>query len=280
MKVKDNWVSTNLLDRKENSDLNFLLTINPCPLEDKTFSEYSDSLAREIYSQDNNLFLLLSGGIDSEYVLNVFLRSNIPIKPLIIVTPYNKKELSFAVRKIQTENLNPIVVELSEQEIWPIVIEYCNGHHWYAAPWYALLDHVAGQFTNQGTVITGIGEPALFFAQDDGFRWPGLRYNYTSEMEFYLLYHPSQKIINFFLYDKQIYYCLLNELINLDGNSQTIKCKLYGLNFRPKIFISDEFTYIADKLLPKSNTVDSIAPHVSSLKRVLESTTPFVLGLR
>lgn len=280
MKVKDNWISTNLLDRKDNSDLNFLLTINPSPLEDKTFSEYSDSLAQEIYSQDNNLFLLLSGGIDSEYVLNVFLRNNIPIKPIIIVTPYNKKELLFAIRKIKTENLNPIVVELSEQEIWPIVTEYCNNRHWYASPWYALLDHVAGQFTNQGTVITGTGEPTLFFAQDDGFRWAGLRYNYIPESEFYLMYHTSQKIINFFLYDNQIYYCLLNELVNLDGNSQTNKCAVYGLEYRSKIFVAEEFTYIADKLLPKSNTVNSFAPHVTSLKRALESTTPFVFGIK
>lgn len=280
MKVKDNWISTNLLERSENSAVDFKLTINPTPILPGTFNEHCDRLAKEIFIQDTNLFLMLSGGIDSEYVLNVFIRNQIPIKPVLIVTPYNKKELVFAIRKLKTENISPIIVELSEQEIWPIVTEYCNSHHWYASPWCPLLDHVAGQFTNQGTVIMGVGEPALFFAQDDGFRWAGLRYNYTSEWEFYLTYHPSQKIINFFLYDKQIYYSLLSELINLDGNSQTIKCKAYGLDFRPKIFVADEFTYIADRLLPKNNIVTSIAPHVNSLKRALESTTPFVFGLR
>ena len=280
MKVKDNWISTNLLERSENSAVDFKLTINPTPILPGTFNEHCDRLAKEIFIQDTNLFLMFSGGIDSEYVLNVFIRNQIPIKPVLIVTPYNKKELVFAIRKLKTENISPIIVEYTEEKIWPIITKYCKNHNWYASPWYALLNHAAGQFTDQGTVITGDGEPILFFADDDGFKWPGLRYNYILESQFYLMCHVSQKIINFFLYDKQMYYSLLNELINLNGYSQTIKCKVYGLDFRPKIFVADEFTYIANRLLPKNNTVTSISPHVTSIKRALESTTPFVFGLK
>lgn len=71
--------------------------------------------AQEIYDlRDGPLHVLYSGGIDSEYTLNVFLSMGIPVVPVIVrlLPNYNDHDTEYAFKFCQTKNIKPFVINI------------------------------------------------------------------------------------------------------------------------------------------------------------------------
>lgn len=79
------------------------------------FHTTSLSVAEEVYqNKQGKLYLMYSGGVDSEYVLNLFLSLGIDITPVIIkLTPYyNEHDVKYAFEFCESKNLKPIIIDL------------------------------------------------------------------------------------------------------------------------------------------------------------------------
>jgi hypothetical protein len=72
--VKDNYIQS------YGNGSNFTIEIDKLPTKFNNYFKESCKSAEEIYSlKQGNLNLLYSGGVDSEYTLNVFLHLNISV---------------------------------------------------------------------------------------------------------------------------------------------------------------------------------------------------------
>jgi len=93
----------------------FRVEIDPPPAIIKDFHQSSLCVAEELYSKHKKIYVMYSGGVDSEYVLNVFLSLGIDVTPVIInLKPhYNEHDTKYAFDFCTSKNLKPLVIDLN-----------------------------------------------------------------------------------------------------------------------------------------------------------------------
>ena len=83
--------------------------------KNKNYHELAKQLAQEIYdNKQGTLYIMYSGGADSEYVLNVFLELGLDVTPVIIqLNPgYNEFDVKYAFEFCESKGITPVVVDL------------------------------------------------------------------------------------------------------------------------------------------------------------------------
>lgn len=140
----------------------FQITVDRVVANDSYFS-WSLKAAEEIADQRiGKLYLLYSGGVDSEFALNVFLFKKIPIVPVIIkLNPnYNNHDVDQALEFCRSKNLDPLVVDIDfdhfvrSGRLLSMSIDIGSSIYHRAAT-----AHVVGLLS--GTVLCGDGEPYI-----------------------------------------------------------------------------------------------------------------------
>jgi hypothetical protein len=108
--LKDNYLRTS------GSGATFHAEIDSPTDKNANFHTTSIEVAEQVYqSRQGKLYLMYSGGVDSEYILNLFLSLGIDIIPVIIrLTPvYNDHDVKYAFDFCESKKLKPIVVDLN-----------------------------------------------------------------------------------------------------------------------------------------------------------------------
>jgi hypothetical protein len=87
------------------------------PPKDRTivFHDACISVANEVYSnKQGKLYLMYSGGVDSEYILSLFLSLGMDITPVIVrLNPnYNSHDIQYAIDFCESRNLKPIIYDI------------------------------------------------------------------------------------------------------------------------------------------------------------------------
>lgn len=101
--------------RTSGSGSTFCAEIDSSKDKNANFHSISLSIAEEVYNnRQGKLYLMYSGGVDSEYVLNLFLSLGIDIIPVIIkLNPnYNNHDVKYAFDFCESKKLKPIVIDL------------------------------------------------------------------------------------------------------------------------------------------------------------------------
>jgi hypothetical protein len=150
----------------------------------RSYYEETVIAAEMVWSQKTSpLYLCYSGGLDSEYVLNVFLQLGMNIQPVIMRTQYNHPETKYAFKLCDEKNIKPIIIDLDYDKFVESgkFIEIanetkCAAYQYIANMW--LTDQI------DGTVITGDSNPHLFLNHDN--KW------YVDEWE------PTYRQFDFF----------------------------------------------------------------------------------
>lgn len=91
------------------------VNISPPVNKVKSYFEESLSVAEYVYAnKTGKIHLLYSGGMDSEYVFNIFLKLGIDFTPVIIkLNPnYNEHDLSYALAFCESKNIQPLIVDV------------------------------------------------------------------------------------------------------------------------------------------------------------------------
>lgn len=266
--AKNNWIETSLSQRSANNLCDFTVTVNPHPFTVDSFENNSIRVAKEIFEKHENVHLLFSGGTDSRYVIKVFMEQNLPIKPVLMVTPYNRYELEYAIDFFKRYNIKPLIYQYDKQEFFQTTTKLSHGKGYFSFLTCLAMDVCNKINANGGTVVNAYGDP---FDVDSGN--PKFR---LTEWDFYLNYIPNN-IGSFFLYDIAIQYSIANEF-TVVGDLQQSKCNFYKLKYKNKRGIdpSPEFWDIFNKLKLDIKKFD-VKMSLDQYKQILTGNQSFTI---
>jgi hypothetical protein len=234
----NNWLSINLQLEKDQDncfDIAFQLT---SPLQNLKFQEAADYTARLISEKYNNIHLLLSGGLDSEYVAKVFVRNNLKFTPVILVNYTNIAEVWYAFKFCQEHNLAPMVLNYSDSyqsHTKFLKMLYDLSLKLKLPPNLSIISNFVSTIIKDANILTGCGDlPGGIDFNDYKF--------FLSPITDDLIVHGSSFYLNlqknhpgpFFTYTPEIVKSFVLE-IDYKKNIQSAKAELYGILPRSKI---------------------------------------------
>jgi len=187
------------------------VAIDPPTRTIKSYYEEVCIAAEMVWAQKlGTMYVSLSGGLDSEFVLAVLLSLKMNAVPVIMRTQYNHPETAYAFKFCEKNNLTPVVFDLDYDNFVKSgkVLEYCNLMK-CSVPWHASNAWVIQQL--DGTVLTGNDPPhmkkkedGLWYLDEEehihsqlrGFRKNNIHgtpylLSYTSETMYAFLTHPT-----------------------------------------------------------------------------------------
>jgi hypothetical protein len=229
MRTRNSWLTTNLSKRLSNPTLDFEISINPYPFKKMKFDDAVYMTVKEIANNYSNLYLGLSGGSDSEFVLRAFHKHNIPITPIIVLYA-NEVESKYAYKVCEELKITPVEIVLTDDQFLNCLEEKIYKR--FNGPAYNL-PHVmfAAEYTekNNGTLICGnhlIGDGDDLIIDD--------KFAFSNEWDYYIEYtYPLVNKIDLFLYTIEIMYSMFPE--PGEGTWNEYKQKLFNIEYRKKI---------------------------------------------
>lgn len=155
--------------RYSGSGETFKVDVDKLPVANNYYKE-SIIAAEEIYSlKQGKLNILYSGGVDSEYVLSLFLELGMEIHPVIIkLGNYNNHDLDYAFKFCNSKNLTPTVLDIDFDnfvrtgKMLEVAIETKSSVYHRSATCYAFSKI-------DGTVLLGGGD--LYMRPDSNMTW-------------------------------------------------------------------------------------------------------------
>jgi len=242
MATEHNWFRTNLAERLSNKHKVFSTNIEQAneyiKFKPISFHEAVEEVTKKISKRYSNIYIPLSGGMDSEFVFNCFRKNNTKFTPIIVDTPINKKESSFAFVKCEETNMNPIVIKMTEKELFDI---YYNEifKKLYSKGYNSVACYVAAKYAHDQNGIAVIAEHG---------------YDGCNEWDFYNdVLIDLETSLYFFMYTPRIYHAMKNEYKG--GNHQLFKQQLYGIPLRKKMKyeFSEQYQLILDNIVMTIN---------------------------
>ena len=83
------------------------MTFNHLSVATMSFQDAADDAAIKFSKLHSNIYIGLSGGADSEFVADVFLRNNIPFTAIVATTPHSLEYL-FALEWCNRKKVEPV----------------------------------------------------------------------------------------------------------------------------------------------------------------------------
>lgn len=228
-----NWINHNLSKRSHGVYCDFKVSLIPTHVEYVSFLDACAVRAEQIYRDNRRIYIGFSGGIDSEFVLNVFLRAGIPVVPVIISTPFNTLEVQRAKKYCGINNIELRVIEIS----CSLLVKKLY-YKTLDVGLYTLIGGVPSLVHDYfgGVVVTGNQDP---FDPVD-----------PSKLEFceYGHYEFGGAVVNFFD-DLPVIYSMIKE-IDVSLHTSAAKAKLYNLPERSKVRYDTRLHIIDSRLRP------------------------------
>ena len=267
---ENNWINDNITELGLISDYDVKFNLHPFkPLD---FHTAAEETAIKISKKYKNLYVGLSGGIDSEYVLVCFHKLKIPIIPLIILCEGNEEESKYAFKMCEKLNLKPVIIECSNDKILDICVNFIfkkiNGIGFQSAPRAYAANYVKD---NSGTLICGdhiIGDGDIIIKKNGEYEYG------INEWDGYNSAHFGDEI-NFFTYTPELTYSMISGN-TLDGENmswQKYKSELFGVEER------DKMSYNYPEFIQKINRI-LIELKVQKIDRSMTGFKKIKTGIR
>lgn len=216
------WLKTNIRDRLNDHSLDFKAQFDFSNASHIPFHYISKSTAFNIASKHKNIFIGLSGGMDSEYVCKTFIEIGQSFTPVIVDTPANQLEVSYAYHFCRKHDIEPVIIKKTEKELFELFFENVfNKLNGYGKNSIAAL--LVGNYAKENNGCFVRGEQCI----ENG-------YYGVNEWDFYneVLIENDPTIL-FFLHNPEIAYSMIKEYDF--GSEQEFKHRLYEIPFRPKL---------------------------------------------
>lgn len=266
MTVKHNWLTTSLSQRSPKNLCDLTVTINPYAFNEDSFHSNAVRVAKEICDLHKNVYILYSGGLDSEYIIKTFLDNKLPFTPLVIMTPFNMEELRYVITFMVTHNLKPFIMRYNHSNFLSRMKEISHQRGYNMSMLTVTLDVCDIISDKHGCVIMGTGEAANHAP-------PGTDpFIVFGEYEFYLDHHPGNHIGSFYTYDLALHYSYAKE-IDRTVDLQTAKSQLYRLPHRQKVYWNAECVQFAETHGIKGVQSEVCVP-LDTYLEVVEQQTP------
>ena len=182
-------------------------------LQNIDYHSASKKVAEQVYAnKQGKLLLLYSGGVDSEYILNLFLELKIKIQPVIIkLNPnYNDHDVKYAFDFCESKKLKPIIVDLDFDKFVKSgeILEIAKSIKCAA---YQLPSTFKIMSEINGTIITGFPGPPHLMKNEQTGKW------FITEKEFYYT------LLDYFR-EKKLYGCPFFPLYSADQYWSFLTC--------------------------------------------------------
>ena len=240
--TQNNWFSTNIQERDLSNFSNFQIYVNfNEKINNKSFVENSNIVAKDVYDRFDNLYYSCSGGLDSEYILMTFKRNGMKLNPVMIRSAFNIEESNISIRLCKELGFKLEIIDMpSDVFVYELYELTCKrGFYSLVGGVPLLIEKYTG-----GKILTGCGDIINSGRVDIVSST-----NISTELEFpeYDFYLDNKHPSAFFMYSPSLIIAYLREL-NFAGNYEISKCKLYNIDYRKKVFWQDELYKIAHSL--------------------------------
>ena len=243
------WLQVNIEAKDPNNLMKPLeFTTSHGSLMELPFKDAADYTAQLISKKYDNIHLLLSGGLDSEFVAHTLIKNDIPFKPVILVFKNSLSESWYAFKFCDENNITPIVIDLQDyvnaDKFMKTLLQ--TALKWNIPPVMGLFPLVIADMYPDAHILNGFGEvfrtsPVYQNQEHDDIL--DLSFNQHSVEVVYGDKHPGA----FFTYTPEIVYSSIVEF-DYTVNSQVAKSNLYKILQRSKMDISDFEGCYSDKM--------------------------------
>lgn len=245
--TKNDWFSTNLIDRNFNNLLDFQIKLCPYESNNLSFKQNSILVANEIIDKYGKIYLAYSGGLDSEYVLRLFTECNLPITPIILNTPFNQSELLYAKKYCGENDIKCEVITLSKNEFIDSLKRRTLDRGFFSLLGGIPLLLCDELVSSGGKLLTGYGDPFTIISGNNKPQRMNSMLEF-SEWDYYLDVYDGTHPSGFLTYDISLFLSMIRE-ISYETDVQTAKATLYNLTRRQKIFWDPEFYSIFREIM-------------------------------
>lgn len=160
---KDGWIKYKFFRTYDNPypDRDFEITLAP---KEKSkiisFSDAADNVAVDIANNFTNIYLAMSGGIDSEYVAEVFKKLNISFTPIIFeLEDLNYLDIWHAHRWCEINEIKPEVVKFNLKEYTEVILKNLKDFYTRTPGGTSVLRILSDYVKNKnGVLVTGGGD--------------------------------------------------------------------------------------------------------------------------
>lgn len=150
----------------------FTVEIDPVTSMPESYCNEVIKNCQEIYENKiGQLYCMYSGGIDSEFLMEIFLHQKIPVTPVIVKmkADLNYFDISYALRYCENKNIKPIIFEIDIKKFIESgeiveIAELCKTSA------YQYLSSIKAAMSLDGTIVTGQDEPYIGLDSDTG-KW-------------------------------------------------------------------------------------------------------------
>lgn len=229
----DGWWHLDFDVNADNTYFNW--TFNNCGLKDLSLTAAADYTAKLVAEKFDNLHLLMSGGLDSEFVADILHRNNVPFTPVIGFIPdSHNQDYFYAMHWCSQRGIKPLEVEFKINDF-----RLQKDHAWLCQHYgmtneiffvKALTDIVLDR---NGHVL--VGETTMSAETIDS-KWEepiGETFDITLHALFGSIYTQGTHPAEFFSYTPELFLSLITE-IDTTLNNAVAKSRLYNVPFRPK----------------------------------------------
>lgn len=205
----NNWM-TNNADRIKNGE-RFKVSLDLFPFKRKSFHESADWVATDISHKYGNIYVSLSGGQDSEYIVRCFKRNKISFIPIIGKCNGSSIDTDYADEICESIGIKPIILFVNDSEILQIFNELCQTR---IIAREAILRTATSKYVTakNGLLITGHhimcdtpeieGEEEMFDVRDHDNVFDAMNmhnyvpfYNYHPSLAYSMVEHFDKKFI-------------------------------------------------------------------------------------
>jgi hypothetical protein len=234
MSGHNNWYSTSYQPGQKNSDIDFSVAFHLTkPAQSMIFRDAADYTARALKENYKNLYLALSGGMDSEVVAEALYRNKVPFTPIIYKE--ETREHWYAMRWCKARDITPVILDVNDikEDIVKFVIQKSRALDLSSTPWPFILYIKNYVESLGGNLITGEADLHLDTQEYNQAHGQPNLFEVPNWACFTEIENPGQHPGSFFLYTPEM---MLSIVENTDQglNTEEAKEKLYNIPFRIK----------------------------------------------
>lgn len=231
--------------------------MNPIDLKFRNKQSSIEHTIEQMVGKYENLYVSLSGGLDSEFVAKCLYEHGVKFTPIIVDYKSNANEIWYAHRWCYEYKIKPIIIKLTRDDI---ITNFAKISEKYNTAFICAIDFIVETYVSKlhGRLITSAAEPfdRINSLHDD----LTAKTSYMLDFRTYDLmldyYMPHKHSYNFLIYTPDLLYNIVKNL-DYEKPVQLAMSEYYGILPRPKINSLSNIVFHGDsvvKLMSDSNS--------------------------
>lgn len=218
----NNWYNINLNP--------FKITFSPKPFKKLSLSDAASLTVNRMVDINPNIWLAMSGGMDSEFAANAFYENNVKFTPIIWKYHLNT-EADYAIHWCRSRNITPYIVDknINDDKIKQLLKNIASRYG--SQTWFGAVNAYLAEIVKKhgGSLVTGTGVITTDYPYPSPIGTQAEFCVYEFFVDLLTNHHGS-----FMIYSQELFYALLSE-IDENDNTQEFKSRMYNVPFRPKL---------------------------------------------